>query len=442
MKSTTMTKRAPLATLWIAALSLCFSLPLDAPLQAVETKGSERNVSESFTSSDWPWWRGPQRSGVALGDQRPPLAWSETQNIVWNVSVPGRGHGSPTVVGEQVFLATADEQKETQSVLCYDRRTGNRMWQTEVHQGGFPTKGNKKASMASSTVACDGERLFINFLHDGAVYTTALDRQGKQLWQTKISDYIVHQGYGSSPAVYGPLVIVTADNKGGGAIAGLDRTSGKIVWKHQRPKTPNYSSPVILNAFGREQLILTGCDLVASYAPLTGEKLWEFAGATTECVTSTVTDGQLIYSTGGYPKNHVAAMRADGTGTVAWENNTRVYVPSMVIRDGYLYAVADAGIAICWKADTGETLWKGRIAGTFSSSPILVGDKVFVTSESGTTYIFLANPDEFKLIGENTLGNEVYATPTICGNRIYMRVAERRDGARQEMLYCIGNAIE
>src|SRR5262249_25562138 len=155
---------------------------------------------------------------------------------------------------------------------------------------------------------------YINFPNSGAVFTTALGLDGKQLWQTRICDYQIHQGYASSPAIYQSVVIVSADHKGGGIVAGLERKSGKIVWQHERPHAPNYASPIILHVAGRDQALLTGCDLVASFDPLSGEKLWESAGATTECVTSTVTDGQHVFSSGGYPRNHLAAMLADGSG--------------------------------------------------------------------------------------------------------------------------------
>jgi outer membrane protein assembly factor BamB len=353
--------------------------------------------------------------------------------------VPGRGHGSPTIVGEQVFLATADEEKETQSVLCIDRNTGEHLWETDVHRGGLSKKGNKKASQASSSVACDGERLFINFLNSDGIYTTALSRDGKQLWQTKITDYVVHQGYGSSPALYQSLVIVSGDNKGGGAICGLDRETGKVIWRNKRAKTPNYASPIILNVAGRDQLLFTGCDTVASFDPLTGKTVWEVAGSTTECVTSIVSDGRHVFTSGGYPKNHMSAFKADGSGELVWENKVRVYVPSMLVQEGFLYAVTDAGVATCWKCDTGEEIWKGRLGGTFSSSPVLVGGHIYVTNEGGTTFVFKADPHSFELVAENKLGDDVFATPTICGGCIYMRVAERVNGNRTESLYCIGN---
>jgi outer membrane protein assembly factor BamB len=393
----------------------------------------------TFAQTDWPWWRGPERNGVASANQKPPLKWSATENVVWKSPIHGRGHGSPTVVGDQIFLATAEHGKDVQSVLCYDRKTGKLLWQTEVHRGGFEKKGNAKSSLASSTVAGDGRRLFINFLHAGAVYTTALDRDGNKIWQTKITDYVIHQGYGSSPTVYEDLVLVTADNKGGGAVAGLERATGKIVWKHERPATPNYASPIVLKVAGRDQLLLTGCDLVSGFEPRTGKKLWEVPGATTETVTSTVTDGRLMYTTGGYPRNHVSAVVADGSGKVVWENSTRIYVPSMLLHEGHLYAVQDAGVAMCWKCDTGAEVWKDRLGGTFSSSPVLVGEHVYATNEAGRTSIFKASPEGLDVIAENQLGEDVLATPAICGGRIYARVAHREAGERREMLYCLGN---
>lgn len=238
-------------------------------------------LSPLATADDWPWWRGPDRNGMANPDQDPPTTFSATENVVWVADVPGRGHGTPTVAGDRVYLTAADDEREIQWVLCYERATGKPVWRTEIHQGGFPEKMNSKASNASSAVACDGERLYINFLNDKAVYTTALDLNGKQLWQTKIVDYTLHQGYGSSPAIYKDLVIVSADNKQGGALCALKREDGKEVWRVKRPATPNYPSPIILNAAGKEQLIMTGCELISSFDPNTGEKLWECEGATT-----------------------------------------------------------------------------------------------------------------------------------------------------------------
>jgi outer membrane protein assembly factor BamB len=391
----------------------------------------------TFGADDWPWWRGPNRNGVADPKQTPPMKWSETENVVWKAPVPGRGHGSPTVVGDKIFLATADHLQETQSMLCYHRQTGKLLWQTDIHKGTLQ-KANDKSSLASSTAACDGQRVFITFLHNKAIYATALSLDGKQLWQTKVTDYILHQGFASSPTVYKSLVIIGADNKGKGVIAALDRKSGAIVWTQERPKLPNYASPIIYHIAGKDQLFFTGCKLVTSLDPMTGKKNWEINGSTEETVTSTVTDGERIIISGGYPKQHVSAIHADGSGKIAWELKTQIYVPSMLFHQGYLYAMSDGGIPICWKFDTGKEMWKGRAGGSFSASPVLVGDHIFATNESGRTFIYKASPDAFDLLAENQLGTNALATPTYCGSRIYMRVAFGGKGQRQEMLYCLG----
>lgn len=150
-----------------------------------------------------------------------------------------------------------------------------------------------------------------------------------------------------------------------------------------------------------------------------------------------VTDGTRIFTSGGYPKNHTVAVFADGSGRIAWQNNARVYVPSMIQKDGYLYAVMDAGFAVCWKADTGTEIWKERLGGDFFASPIMVGDRIYASNVGGQTFVFEATPDHFKLLAQNQVGDEVYASPVICRSRLYLRVAKHED-SRQEYLYCIG----
>ena len=424
----------PFATRWLSVIALLLVCDAAAAQEArvkIETRGAD-------LTADWPAWRGPTHDGIAPLGQNPPHRWSATENVMWTSPIPGRGHGSPIVAGERVFVLAAEPDREVQSVLCFDRATGRQLWQREVHRGAFETKGNAKASHASATCACDGERVFASFLNGGAIHATALSLDGEVLWQTKISDYVNHQGFGASPLIYGPLVIIAADNKGGGAIAALDRATGKEVWRRDRPAKPNYASPILLRLGGKEQVIFTGCDLVTSLDPLTGRALWEMEGSTTECVTSIVTDGERVFTSGGYPRNHVQAVLADGSGKTVWENGVRVYVPSMIATGGHLYAVLDAGVAMCWKSDTGEEVWKGRVGGTFSSSLVLVDKHLFATDESGRTVVFEANPKEFKLVAENQLGNECFATPAICGSRIYHRYATQVDGKRQEFLTCIG----
>lgn len=395
------------------------------------------SLSPAIATDDWPWWRGPHRNGVADSRQPPPVAFGPEKNVKWSVDLPGRAHGSATVVGDRVFIASAEESEQIQALHAFDRQTGKELWKTAVHRGGFTQKSNKKASWASGSPACDGERVFINFINEDAVFTTALSvTDGSQLWQTKITGYTIHQGYGSSPALWEHLVIVSADNKSGGAIAGLNRQTGEVIWKVERAPLPNYPSPIILEAAGKPQLFMTGTDKVTSLDPLTGRKLWEIDGATTECVTSTVTDGRHLYSSGGYPTNHVAAIAADGSGKIVWQTNDRVYVPSMLIHDDHLYAVMDSGVAICWDSATGEEKWKARLGGNFTASPVLVGEHIYAANESGTLFVFTASPDGLRVLAENTLGDEIYASPAICGGEIFLRVADFQGETRSERLVC------
>lgn len=392
-------------------------------------------------AGDWPGWRGPTGDGAAVQGERLPLEWSaepgHERNILWKAEIPGRGHGSPCVIDGRVYLETCDESSGSQSVLAFDATDGRTLWIREVHASGAMRK-NERSTGASCTPASDGERVIVAFANSGSIVTTALSSDGDEQWRTTVDDYVIHQGFGASPLLYGELVVVACDHKGGGVIAALDRRTGRVAWSQSRPASPNYSSPIVHRLFGRDQLVMTGCDQVVAYDPRNGEVLWETAGATTECVTTTVTDGERVYSSGGYPRNHVAAIRADGSGRIEWENAQRLYVPSLLYRDGHLYAVLDAGIAICWNSATGEERWKHRLGGTFSSSPLLVGDIVLSTDESGKSHLFQANPEQFISLGENMLGDECFASPALCGGRLFMRVATHSGDQRQEWLVCVG----
>lgn len=389
------------------------------------------------SADDWPGWRGPHGDGQARPGQSVPTSWSETENVVWRTALPGRGHGSPTIVGNRIFLPTADDAAQEQRVLALDRSSGKIVWDTVVHRGKF-NQQDPKSSHASSTPACDGERVYINFYNDGAIHTTALDLAGKILWQQRVSDFVTVRGFGSSPVAHESAVLVTADHKQGGRIAGLDKLTGQILWQHERPALQNYSSPALLRIGGRLQMIVAGCNLVASFDPASGKKNWEVAGSTETTVTTPVTDGVRVFITGGFPRSHTAAIAGDGSGALAWQSTTGIYVPSLLVRAGHVYGVVDSGRVVCWQADTGEELWRDKIDRDFLSSPVMLGDRVFASSLAGVTSVFEATPRKFTLLAQSKLGDEAVASPAIAGNRIYLRHAKKGE-SRQEFLWCIGN---
>ena len=196
--------------------------------------------SLSIESSDWPWWRGIPRNGI-VETQSLPLRWSETENVLWKSPIPGRGHGSPIVVGDRVLLATADEEKQTQHVICLDRNTGQELWNEQIHVGGWQGRIHKRNTQASSTLASDGERVFTVFMHDAKIWITALDLEGNTLWQDVASDFASHWGYSTSPVIYDNLVIVASDHKEGGNLTAYERKTGDQVWSVSRrlfPTTP------------------------------------------------------------------------------------------------------------------------------------------------------------------------------------------------------------
>ncbi|MBI5770754.1 MAG: PQQ-binding-like beta-propeller repeat protein [Verrucomicrobia bacterium] len=388
-------------------------------------------------SADWPAWRGPTRDGHAATGQSVPIKWSETENVRWRAAVRGKGHASPTVVGDRVFLASADAATSEQLVLAFDRATGKTLWQTVVHRGPLELGNHKNSSAASASVVSDGERLFINFCHAKAVHTTALDpASGEILWQTRVADYQMHQGFGASPVVHENVMLVAADNRAGGRLAGLDRATGKILWSQERPKIANYASPAVFVSGGRTQAVLAGCGLVASFDPLTGKKLWETEGSTEETVVTAASDGQRVFISGGYPRSHVAALALDGSAKVLWQTPTRLYVPTLLVRDGHLFGVLDSGAAFCWRADTGDEVWREKVDKDYYASPIMVGDRIYATSLRGVTSVFEATAKHFKLLAQNQLGDEALASPSICGGQIFLRHAKKGE-PRQEFLWCV-----
>ncbi|MBT6156946.1 MAG: PQQ-binding-like beta-propeller repeat protein [Planctomycetaceae bacterium] len=428
--------------LCLLAFCLVAGCSRSEPVSEISVDGSQPVVpveGSNFGPDDWPFWRGPARNGLAQIDNV-PTSWDENNNIVWKVDVPGRGHASPTVLGDRIFLATADEDAGTQSVICFDRNDGHQLWQSTVHNGGLPgSLGHQKSTHASSTVATDGERVFASFLNGDAIWVTALDLEGAQLWQTKVGPFDSSYGYAASPAIFKSFVIVAADHNGGGFVAALHRKTGKLQWRKPRPAEQSYASPLVAHVAGKDQVLLCGAYLVASYDPNTGAELWSQEGTTKSCAGTMVYSDDLVYATGGYPDASVACYRADGSGELVWKNNKKLYVPSLLLHDGHLYAANDGGIAFCWNAKTGKNAWTGRLSGNFSASPVLAGGNIYVPNESGTTFVFKATPKTLNIIARNKLGDETMASPVICGDRIFLRVASRQRGTRQEMLYAIGN---
>jgi len=386
--------------------------------------------------ADWPWWRGPNLDNIVPGAQDPPIRWSKTENVIWKTDVPGRGHGSPVLWGDRIFLPTADDKVKAWYLLAYDRKTGEKLWQTELHRGGFMPM-HPKNSHASATPACDGERVFMPYIAQNAIWLTAVGLDGKLVWEKKLGPFTSMHGFGTSPIFYKSLVIVVSDDLKGSFIAAVHRKTGEVAWKIDRPnyKLGTYATPTVGHIAGRDQLLIQGPYKIFSYDPATGKSLWTCDGPNESTCSTINFDHDLIWASAGFPKKNLLCVRADGTGDVTkthivWmkENNT-AYVPSLLLADGLLYMVEDEGKATCFEAKTGQVVWQDRLRGNFSSSPILAGGHIYVVSEAGVTYV-LKPGRSFELLAQNDLADGGLATPAIVDGRIYLRTLHS--------LYCLG----
>jgi len=387
-------------------------------------------------AEDWPWWRGPKLDNIAPAPQTPPTRWSATENVIWKSDVPGRGHGSPAIWGDRIFLPTADEGAEAQFILCFDRRSGKKLWQTEIHRGGFMPMHSKN-TFASPTPACDGERVFLPFIAQDGFWLVSLDLDGKLVWKKRLGDFHSKHGYGASPVFYKSLVIVVADHVKGSFIAAVHRRRGEVVWRTNRDdyKLGTYASPSVGRAAGREQLFIQGPFKVFSYDPANGKLLWTCDGPSESTCSNVSFDAERVYVSAGFPKRNFLCIRANGSGDVTkthvvWKRDGNcAYVPSLLLADGLLYMVLDQGKLICFEAKTGQVVWEGKVRGAFSASPVLAGGHIYLPSEAGVTLVFKAGR-QFELVAENDLADGGFATPTILGGRIYLRTLHH--------LYCIG----
>lgn len=424
-------------------MAACVAIALGTIHLFSSAQGQDRGIAnypKLSAKSDWPWWRGPNRNGI--GDETPvPTKLSVTESVIWKTPVPGRGHSSPIVVGDRVFLTTADVQSKTHSVLAFDRATGKSVWTVDVNKGGFPAKNHPKNTEASPTVASDGERLFAAFYHHDKVEAVAISLAGKVEWKETVCPFrprTFEYGYAPSPLIYGDTVIFSAEYDGNSFLTALNRKTGTVAWKTPRPKMITFSSPVVTNAGGKDQLLLSGADQISSYDPKTGAKLWSTQGTTLATCGTMVWDGEILFASGGYPKPETLAVKADGSGTVLWRNNQKCYEQSMLAHDGYVYALTDNGVFFCWRGSDGREMWKERLTGPVSASPVLAGGHIYWANEQGTLYVIRPNPEQFELVAENQLGDESFPSPAVCGGQIFLRVAHMSGRGRQEMLYCFG----
>jgi hypothetical protein len=382
-------------------------------------------------AEDWPAWRGPRGDGTSL-EANVPTRWSGEQNIGWKAPVPGKGHASPIVWHDRLFVVSCTEETQERLLACFDRATGRLAWQQVVLRSPLEEKHHLN-SFASSTPATDGRQIYVTFLDRNEMVVAAYDFSGKQNWLVRPGGFSSKHGYCSCPVVYDDPIdhvdklIVNGDHDGDSYLVALERTTGKTIWKVDRDnKTRSYSTPLVRTIDGRTQMVLSGSKCVASYDPHDGRRHWFVDGPTEQFVASMVFNGKLLFLTAGFPEYHLLAIRPDGSGNVtdthvAWRTTKGAgYVPSPIIAGRYFLVVTDGGVASCFEADTGKRQWMERIGTHFSSSLVSAGGLVYFSSDDGNTTVVRPGPS-LDVVAENKLGEFCYASPAISHGQIYLR---------------------
>ena len=407
---------------------------------AVLAGHSNTAIAQSDSNYQWGTWRGANNNGVVEG-QTVVTNWSKTENVLWSVEVPGRGHSTPIIVADRIFLTTADVKAKTQSVLCYDRNGGKQLWNTVVNEGNFNPRIHQKNTHASPTVACDGKHVFAMFNNDGQNQLAALDMDGKVLWQRHIAKYKTQYpfGSGSSPILHNGMLYVPNEANSECAIIVIDPVTGDEVRRINRGgKFSSYSTPVVATVAGKEQLLISGGQKVNGYDPESGDELWSIPTKWQVSCGTMVWDGDMVFASGGFPAQQTLAINAK-TGKLVWDKPVKFYEQSMVVHDGRLYGLSDRGVVYCWNAQTGDQLFKQRFEAPVSASPIVVDGHVFFTSEKGNTLVIKAGTDDYVEVAKNKLGSSAFASFAVTDNKIYARVGVKGGDGLQEYLYCLGS---
>ena len=425
------------------------------------------SFARSAAAGNWPQWRGPDGSGIST-EKNLPSEWSPTRNIKWKTPIDGRSHSSPIVWGNRIFLTTAVEgvvvpgakavkhvvegdkeflhpdsvgadHKNTFKVICIDRDSGKILWQSTAWEGTPYDNHHRKGSYAASTPTTDGKLVYAFFGTEGLY---AYDFKGNLAWKAQLGNLgTVGMGTGTSPILFDNLLIVQCDEENGEAsfIVALDKKTGKEVWKTPRKVQVSWSTPILVRTATRAELITSGTEFLISYDPATGKELWRHKGVESNAIPSPVANSEMAYLVAGFPAKIAYAIKLGqngdltGTSNVSWKyEKGTAYVPSPILYGDYLYLTTDRGILTCIDAKTGEVKYEGGripIPATFTASPVAFEGKILMTSEDGDTFIVKAGP-KHEILGTNSVGEPVYASPAIADGRIFIR--------GEKNLYCIG----
>jgi outer membrane protein assembly factor BamB len=408
----------------------------------------------------WPKWRGPDDNGMARTDA--PLHWSDTENIKWKATIPGRGHSSPVLWDDKIFLTTAvptappaaesarkrggmggdtsPQPEQRFEVMCVDKSTGKTLWRriaitSSPHEGFHYMYG----SFASNSPVTDGQRVYAFFGSRG-VYCYDLD--GKLIWQKNLDAKMKMRlgfGEGVAPALSGDALILGFDQEEGSFLAVLDKNTGKELWRAQRDEQSAWAMPLVVDHAGVKQVVVAATNKVRSYDLKTGKVLWECAGLGVNVIPAPVRLDDVVYVMSGFRNPNLMAIRLGrsgdltGSDAILWSNaKGNSYTPSPVLYDGKLYTLTDTGMLSCYNARTGAPYYQmTRLPKpySFKSSPVGANGKLYMASEDGDVVVVKMGRI-FEVLATNTLTDQFFiATPAIVDGEIFLR--------GQNTLFCI-----
>jgi outer membrane protein assembly factor BamB len=387
-------------------------------------------------ADDWPQFRGPTGEGHATAKNL-PLEWGKDKNVAWMTRIPGLGWSSPIVVKGRVYLTTAvplpENGDQTLDAFCLDAKTGKILWRQQIfRQDGRKSPGiHIKNSHASPTPVVHDNRLYVHFGHQG---TACLDFDGKVLWHCTELQYEPVHGNGGSPVVVGDKLIVNCDGGDKAFIAGVDRGNGKVVWRTPRnvdvKKKFSFSTPLAITVKNKVQVVSAGSNAIMGYDPADGREIWRLRYDGYSVIPRPVYGHGLIYFSTGYESPVLMAIRPEGEGDVtethvAWKLRSNApHTPSPLLLGDELYLVSDSGVASCVDAKTGKVHWNERIGSGFSASPLECDGRVYFQSEDGVG-ITVKVGKRFEELSRNMLDEKTYASPAVADGALFIRTEKR-----------------
>jgi hypothetical protein len=384
---------------------------------------------------NWPQFRGPSGDGHSDSTGL-PLSWSETENVAWKTPIHDRGWSSPVVWQDQIWLTTATADGHQMFAVCVDRQSGKIVHDLKIFDTEKPDHIAAVASYASPTPVIEAGRVY---LHYGSYGTACVDTtSGSVLWTRRDLKCDHHEGPGSSPILFGNLLIFHVDGRDVQYVIALDKATGTTVWKTDRsvdfsPFDPNirkaFCTPIVIETGAGQQLISPGAKGMMAYNPTTGAELWRTRYNGWSLTPRPVFGHGLVYFINDYEKPELVAIRPEGQGelaegNVAWKITKGMPSrPSPLLIGDLLFIVNSDGIASCVDAKTGETIWKNRVSGNFSASPIFADGRIYLCDEGSMTTV-IEPAREYKVLSINKLaGEEMFASPAVAGSALFLRSA-------------------